>query len=141
MCNQRKRKIAIFEREFSAWFLSSKNWFYLFLAKNPIKNAHFSKRLVSTRSKTWAEFFDVRGNRIKIFAGNDDVLQIETKIIERDGEFSFLYPVLVPSKHYLTECLIGEYHPKLPYRYTDFSCKIKTKILDNFFQTKYKKST
>ncbi|GIY34435.1 reverse transcriptase [Caerostris extrusa] len=40
------------------------------------------------------------------------VLRVKTRIIERDDDLSFLYPILLPSKHYLTECLIREYHLK-----------------------------
>ncbi|GIX70991.1 reverse transcriptase [Caerostris extrusa] len=49
---------------------------------------------------------------LQVVRGDDDVLRVKTRIIERDDDLSFLYPILLPSKHYLTECLIREYHLK-----------------------------
>ncbi|GIY14937.1 reverse transcriptase [Caerostris darwini] len=49
---------------------------------------------------------------LQVVRGDDDVLRVKTRIIERDYDLSFLYPILLPSKHYLTECLIREYHLK-----------------------------
>ncbi|GIY68457.1 DUF5641 domain-containing protein [Caerostris extrusa] len=43
---------------------------------------------------------------LQVVRGDDDVLRVKTRIIERDDDLSFLYPILLPSKHYLTECLI-----------------------------------
>ncbi|GIY63764.1 endonuclease [Caerostris extrusa] len=42
---------------------------------------------------------------LQVVLGDDDVLRVKTRIIERDDDLSFLYPILLPSKHYLTECL------------------------------------
>lgn len=61
------------------------------------------------------KYFQEKENSVhglQVVRGNDDVLRVKTKIIERDDELSFLYPVLLPSKHHLTECLIQEYHLK-----------------------------
>ncbi|GIY15739.1 reverse transcriptase [Caerostris darwini] len=49
---------------------------------------------------------------LQVVRGDDDVLRVKTRIIERDDDLSFLYPILLQSKHYLTECLIREYHLK-----------------------------
>ncbi|GIY71941.1 reverse transcriptase [Caerostris darwini] len=49
---------------------------------------------------------------LQVARGDDEVLRVKTRIIERDDDLSFLYPILLPSKHYLTECLIREYHLK-----------------------------
>ncbi|GIY97363.1 reverse transcriptase [Caerostris extrusa] len=49
---------------------------------------------------------------LQVVRGDDDVLRVKTRIIERDDDLSFLYPILLPSKHYLTECLIREYNLK-----------------------------
>ncbi|GIY09988.1 reverse transcriptase [Caerostris darwini] len=49
---------------------------------------------------------------LQVVRGDDEVLRVKTRIIERDDDLSFLYPILLPSKHYLTECLIREYHLK-----------------------------
>ncbi|GIY60978.1 reverse transcriptase [Caerostris extrusa] len=74
---------------------------------------------------------------LQVVRGDDDVLRVKTRIIERDDDLSFLYPILLPSKHYLTECLIREYHLKvLSCRCADIGSQIKTAILDLFFQEK-----
>ncbi|GIY88015.1 reverse transcriptase [Caerostris darwini] len=49
---------------------------------------------------------------LQVVRGDDEVLRVKTRIIERDDDLSILYPMLLPSKHYLTECLIREYHLK-----------------------------
>ncbi|GIY73415.1 reverse transcriptase [Caerostris darwini] len=49
---------------------------------------------------------------LQVVRGDDEVLRVKTRIIERDDDLSFLYPILLPSKHYLTECLIREYYLK-----------------------------
>ncbi|GIX88184.1 reverse transcriptase [Caerostris darwini] len=49
---------------------------------------------------------------LQVVRGDDEVLRVKTRIIEREDDLSFLYPILLPSKHYLTECLIREYHLK-----------------------------
>lgn len=36
--------------------------------------------------------------------------RVKTKIIERDDSYAFRYPILLPSKHHIVECLIREYH-------------------------------
>lgn len=52
----------------------------------------------------------IRGLNVSVWRDQGGALRVKTKIIDRDDDFCFLYPLLIPSKHYLTECLIREYH-------------------------------
>ncbi|GFR29754.1 integrase catalytic domain-containing protein [Trichonephila clavata] len=36
--------------------------------------------------------------------------RVKTKIIEREDSYAFRYPVLLPSTHYIVNCLIRDYH-------------------------------
>ncbi|XP_035217413.1 uncharacterized protein LOC118190749 [Stegodyphus dumicola] len=90
-----------------------------------LKKPSYSSDTLTVEEKTNAETFlwsleerkqfQEKGDSVHglvVVRDNDGVLRVKTKIIERDDEFCFLYPLLLPSKHYLTECLIREYHEK-----------------------------
>ncbi|GFT58772.1 integrase catalytic domain-containing protein [Trichonephila clavipes] len=36
--------------------------------------------------------------------------RMNTKIIERDDSYAFYYPILLPSRHHIVNCLIRDYH-------------------------------
>ncbi|GFY40528.1 uncharacterized protein TNIN_134301 [Trichonephila inaurata madagascariensis] len=36
--------------------------------------------------------------------------RVKTKIIERDDSYAFRYPILLPSRHHIVNCLIIDYH-------------------------------
>ena len=38
------------------------------------------------------------------------LLRLKTKILERDDAYAFKYPILLPSKHHVVNCLVMEYH-------------------------------
>ncbi|GBM90144.1 hypothetical protein AVEN_20271-1 [Araneus ventricosus] len=61
------------------------------------------------------ESFPESGNSVNGFLVERDqrsLLSVKTKIIERDDDYAFRYPVLLPSKHHVVDCLIREYHLK-----------------------------
>ncbi|GIX75944.1 endonuclease [Caerostris extrusa] len=89
------------------------------------KRFSYSTNTLSVEEKTKAEIilwsieqekhFHEKENSVhglQVVQGDDDVLRVKTRIIERDDDLSFLYPILLPSNHYLTEFLIREYHLK-----------------------------
>ncbi|GIX77076.1 reverse transcriptase [Caerostris extrusa] len=69
---------------------------------------------------------------LQVVRGDDDVLRVKTRIIERDDDLSFLYPILLPSKHYLTECLIREYH--LKYCHAELRSRFRKEYLSQLVQ-------
>ncbi|GBL80115.1 hypothetical protein AVEN_29109-1 [Araneus ventricosus] len=59
------------------------------------------------------ESFPESGNSVNgILVERDQrsLLRVETKIIERDDDYSFRYSILLPSKHHVVDCLIREYN-------------------------------
>ncbi|GBN32734.1 hypothetical protein AVEN_178946-1 [Araneus ventricosus] len=61
------------------------------------------------------ESFPESGNSVNgILVERDQrgLLRVKTKIIERDDDYAFRYPILLPSKHHVVDCLIREYHLK-----------------------------
>lgn len=40
------------------------------------------------------------------------LIRVKTKIVERDDEYAFRYPILLPPKHFIVETLVREYHLK-----------------------------
>lgn len=42
----------------------------------------------------------------------NNIVRVKTKLLDRDDEFSFRYPILLPSKHHVVSCLIRDCHLK-----------------------------
>ncbi|XP_054723598.1 uncharacterized protein LOC129233649, partial [Uloborus diversus] len=38
--------------------------------------------------------------------------RVRTRIVEREDSYEFRYPILLPSKHYIVNCLVRDYHLK-----------------------------
>ncbi|UYV84066.1 hypothetical protein LAZ67_X001042, partial [Cordylochernes scorpioides] len=51
-------------------------------------------------------------NGLMIIRDDFGLIRIKSKLIERDDEYSFRYPVLLPTKHHVVTCLIREFHLK-----------------------------
>lgn len=61
------------------------------------------------------EHFSPKGQSIhnlSIIEDEKGLIRIKTQIIERIDTFCFRYPILLPAKHHIVECLIFEYHQK-----------------------------
>ncbi|GBM25595.1 hypothetical protein AVEN_181711-1 [Araneus ventricosus] len=61
------------------------------------------------------ESFPESGNSVNgILVERDQrgLLRVKTKIIERDDDYAFRYPILLSSKHHVVYCFIREYHLK-----------------------------
>ncbi|UYV75610.1 hypothetical protein LAZ67_13000736, partial [Cordylochernes scorpioides] len=61
------------------------------------------------------QVFSSRGdsiNGLMIIRDDFGLIRIKSKLIERDDEYSFRYPILLPTKHHVVTCLIREFHLK-----------------------------
>ncbi|UYV67071.1 hypothetical protein LAZ67_4003814, partial [Cordylochernes scorpioides] len=59
------------------------------------------------------QVFSSRGdsiNGLMIIRDDFGLIRIKSKLIERDDEYSFRYPILLPTKHHVVTCLIREFH-------------------------------
>ncbi|UYV84151.1 hypothetical protein LAZ67_X001338, partial [Cordylochernes scorpioides] len=59
------------------------------------------------------QVFSSRGdsiNGLMIIRDHFGLIRIKSKLIERDDEYSFRYPILLPTKHHVVTCLIREFH-------------------------------
>ncbi|GFR02867.1 uncharacterized protein TNCT_728091 [Trichonephila clavata] len=60
-----------------------------------------------------ADSFPETGGSIKgllTMRNQSGLRRVKTKIIERDDSYAFRYPVSLPSRHYIVDCLIRDYH-------------------------------
>lgn len=99
-------------------------WIKRFILKCRNRNTSFSPEL-SIEEKEDAEkllwsrvqlesFGDVTDSikGFNVMRDQDNILRVKTKILDRDDEFSFKCPILLPSKHHVVNCLIRECHLK-----------------------------
>ncbi|UYV84801.1 hypothetical protein LAZ67_X003569 [Cordylochernes scorpioides] len=74
--------------------------------------SNFSKIV---RINVWirSKFFlveEIRSMGLMIIRDDFGLIRIKSKLIERDDEYSFRYPILLPTKHHVVTCLIREFH-------------------------------
>ncbi|GBM15237.1 hypothetical protein AVEN_144031-1 [Araneus ventricosus] len=48
--------------------------------------------------------------KLLVIKDNEGIIRVKTKIIERDDILDFRFPILLPTKHHLTTCLIRQCH-------------------------------
>ncbi|XP_035215351.1 uncharacterized protein LOC118188934 [Stegodyphus dumicola] len=51
-------------------------------------------------------------NGLSVVRDEIGLIRVKTKILARDDEFGFKYPILLPSKHHIVQSLVLEYHKK-----------------------------
>ncbi|GFW68092.1 integrase_H2C2 domain-containing protein [Trichonephila clavipes] len=79
--------------------------------KTLLVSENLSKREVL--SLTQSESFPETGDSINGFLTVRDqsgLRRVKTKIIERDDSYAFRYPIILPSRHHIVNCLIRDYH-------------------------------
>ncbi|XP_035222974.1 uncharacterized protein LOC118195758 [Stegodyphus dumicola] len=99
-------------------------WIKRFIYKCRNRNYFYPSEL-SIKEKKEAEKFlwsiqlenfgDVSGPKVKglaVVKDQNNIIRVKTKLLERDDEFSFKYPILLPSKHHVVNCLIPDCHLK-----------------------------
>lgn len=47
-----------------------------------------------------------------VMKDQNNLIRVKTKLLDREDEFSFRYPILLPSKHHVVTCLIRDCHLK-----------------------------
>ncbi|GIY04498.1 reverse transcriptase [Caerostris extrusa] len=110
-------KVTIPRLELLACVLGSRLAKYVAVSLREVPTYYWTDATVALcwiqREENWGVFEKENSvHGLQVVRGDYDVLRVKTRIIERDDDLSFLYPILLPSKHYLTECLIREYHLK-----------------------------
>lgn len=58
--------------------------------------------------ESFLNYKDLRG--LVVVRGETDLLHVKTKIVDRQDDVLYRYPLLLPAKHHLVNCLIWETH-------------------------------
>lgn len=56
---------------------------------------------------------DVRLRNMNIFVAEDGLMRMKSKVVERDDDFSFRYPIVLPGENLLVQMMILETHVRL----------------------------
>ncbi|XP_035232403.1 uncharacterized protein LOC118204185 [Stegodyphus dumicola] len=81
-----------------------------FLSATELKDSKNTLSLLVQR-ESFSQTGDVI-NGLSVVRDEIGLIRVKTKILARDDEFGFKYPILLPSKHHIVQSLVLEYHKK-----------------------------
>ncbi|XP_054724742.1 uncharacterized protein LOC129235084 [Uloborus diversus] len=67
--------------------------------------------LALVQTESFPEMGDSIGGILTI-RNQSGLRRVRTRIVEREDSYEFRYPILLPSKHYIVNCLVRDYHLK-----------------------------